>query len=121
MGSSQNGGPILVPLNLWCRNIIYNPKEPIILGTTYVGSGIANWSLISIQGSWLSRVSTFQASDNLLLNAIPPQVFSSSFIGHRLPYEKWRVLNRSASRTAKPEGDLGSSLQHAKTIKYFGA
>ena len=36
MGTSQNTGPILVPLKFRCRNIIYNQKRPLTLGTTHV-------------------------------------------------------------------------------------
>ena len=35
MGSSQNLGPILEPLNIRCRNVAYNQKGPIILRTTH--------------------------------------------------------------------------------------
>ena len=33
LGSSQNEGPILVPLNIRCRHVNYNKKGPIILRT----------------------------------------------------------------------------------------
>ena len=36
MGSSQTSGPILVPLNVRCRNLIHNQKGPKILRTTRV-------------------------------------------------------------------------------------
>ena len=35
-GSSQNSDPILVPLNIRCRNIIIDRKGPIIVATTYM-------------------------------------------------------------------------------------
>ena len=34
MGSSQNEGPMLVPLNIRCHNLTYNPRGPIILRRT---------------------------------------------------------------------------------------
>ena len=36
MGSSHSVGPILVPLNIRCRNIFYNQEGAIILGTTLI-------------------------------------------------------------------------------------
>ena len=36
MGDSQNEGFTLVPLNIKCRNIIYNQKGPIVLRTTHI-------------------------------------------------------------------------------------
>ena len=37
LGSSQNKGPILVPLHTGCRNIVCDQKGPIILRTAHVG------------------------------------------------------------------------------------
>ena len=36
MGKSQNYGPILLPLDIRCRNITYNQK-PILLRTAHIG------------------------------------------------------------------------------------
>ena len=36
MGSSQNKGPVLVPLNIKCRDVIYSQKGHIILRTTHI-------------------------------------------------------------------------------------
>ena len=36
MGSPQNYGPILVPVNNRCRNIFYNQNRLIILRTTHI-------------------------------------------------------------------------------------
>ena len=35
IGSSQAQGPVLVPLNIRCCNIVYNEKVPSILRTTH--------------------------------------------------------------------------------------
>ena len=42
MVSSQNWGPIFVPLDIRCRNIMYSQKGYIFFRTTHVG----------IQGMW---------------------------------------------------------------------
>ena len=46
MGSSQNQGPILVPLIIRCRNIIKNQKASMILGTTLMGVASRAWDVI---------------------------------------------------------------------------
>ena len=43
MGSSPKWGPILVPLNMRCRNIIYTQKGAIILRTTHMQTMVCSF------------------------------------------------------------------------------
>ena len=44
-------GPILIPLDIRCHNIIYNPDVPIILRTTHIYTETRVRAFLRVKGS----------------------------------------------------------------------